>query len=112
MTTPTTRITRLPEKGVSDRAALVALLDEEFVGHVGVVRDGHTVVIPTAIDWNVPFAGSDESSWEQEYEEAIRQPILHGPQPIHRSLQLAHCRSEFEEAAMELIPSTRSRFDE
>ena len=46
---PDTRITRLPEKGRPDRPALDALLDEEYVGHVGVVRDGHPVVVPTAI---------------------------------------------------------------
>lgn len=49
MTTPTTRITRLPEKGVTDREQLDALLDEEYVGHVGLVRDGHPVVVPTAV---------------------------------------------------------------
>ncbi len=49
MTRPSTRITRLPEKGVTDRQALDALLDEEYVGHVGLVRDGQPVVVPTAI---------------------------------------------------------------
>jgi len=46
---PETQITRLPEKAVTDREQLDALLDEEYVGHVGVVRDGHPVVVPTAI---------------------------------------------------------------
>jgi nitroimidazol reductase NimA-like FMN-containing flavoprotein (pyridoxamine 5'-phosphate oxidase superfamily) len=46
---PDTRITRLPEKGVTDREQLDALLDQEYVGHVGLVRDGHPVVVPTAI---------------------------------------------------------------
>ena len=46
---PDTTITRLPEKAVTDRSVLDALLDEEYVGHVGVVRDGHPVVVPTAI---------------------------------------------------------------
>ena len=66
MTTPTTRITRLPEKGLSDRAALDALLDEEYVGHVGVVRDGHPVVIPTAIARDgdrLLLHGSTGSGW-------------------------------------------------
>lgn len=49
MTRPSTRLTRLPEKGSSDRTALDSLLDGEYVGHVGVVRDGHPVVVPTAI---------------------------------------------------------------
>ena len=46
---PDTTITRLPEKAVTDRSVLDALLDEEYVGHVGVVRDGRPVVVPTAI---------------------------------------------------------------
>lgn len=49
MRVPDTRITRLPEKGVTDRAQLDALLDQEYVGHVGLVRDGHPVVVPTAV---------------------------------------------------------------
>lgn len=46
---PETTITRLPEKGVTDREQLDALLDEEYVGHVGLVRDGSPVVVPTAV---------------------------------------------------------------
>jgi nitroimidazol reductase NimA-like FMN-containing flavoprotein (pyridoxamine 5'-phosphate oxidase superfamily) len=45
---PTTRITRLPEKAVAERAALDALLDTAQVAHVGLIADGHPVVIPTA----------------------------------------------------------------
>ena len=45
---PTTRITRLPEKAVAERDALDALLDTATVAHVGLVEDGHPVVIPTA----------------------------------------------------------------
>lgn len=44
-----TTITRLPEKAIADRAALDALLDAEYLGHVGLVRDGAPVVIPTAV---------------------------------------------------------------
>ncbi len=45
-----TALTRLPEYAVADRAALDRLLDEQFVGHVGLVRpDGYPVVLPTAI---------------------------------------------------------------
>src|SRR5215470_17267079 len=45
-----TRLTRLPEYGSDDRAALDRLLDEQIVGHVGVVRpDGYPVILPTAI---------------------------------------------------------------
>ena len=43
-----TRIRRLPHRGVQDRAALDALLDEALVGHVGFDDDG-PVVIPTAV---------------------------------------------------------------
>ena len=66
MTTPTTQITRLPDKGVSDRSRLDALLDEEYVGHVGVVRDGHPVVVPTAIARDgdrLLLHGSTGSGW-------------------------------------------------
>lgn len=48
--TERTRITRLAEKGSTDRAALNALLDSARVGHVGLVReDGTPVVLPSAI---------------------------------------------------------------
>jgi len=46
---PETTMTRLPEKAVTDRRELDALLDEEYVGHVGLVRDGHPLVVPTAV---------------------------------------------------------------
>jgi nitroimidazol reductase NimA-like FMN-containing flavoprotein (pyridoxamine 5'-phosphate oxidase superfamily) len=42
-------MTRMPEKGVGDRAQLDALIDQEYVAHVGVVRDGGPVVIPTGV---------------------------------------------------------------
>ena len=45
---PNTTITRLREKGSTDRAALDALLDAARVAHVGVVVDDYPVVIPTA----------------------------------------------------------------
>jgi uncharacterized protein len=45
-----TAISRLPEYGSADRKALDRLLDEQIVGHVGLVRpDGYPVVLPTAI---------------------------------------------------------------
>lgn len=44
-----TEITRLPEKAVHDLAQLHALLDSQYVGHVGLVRDGRPLVIPTGI---------------------------------------------------------------
>jgi len=46
--TARTRLRRLPEKAVAERAALHAVLDEGLVAHVGVV-DGHQpYVLPTA----------------------------------------------------------------
>ena len=66
VTVPTTRMTRLPEKAVTDRAQLDALLDHEYVGHVGVVRDGHPVVVPTGIARDgdrVLVHGSTGSGW-------------------------------------------------
>lgn len=46
---PRTRLRRLRELRVDDRAALDALLDTALVGHVGLVVDGEPVVIPTAV---------------------------------------------------------------
>lgn len=45
---PRTALTRLPEKGVSDRQALDRLLDDVMIVQVGLVDDGHPVVLPTA----------------------------------------------------------------
>lgn len=44
-----TTLTRLPELGSRDRAALDKLLDESSIGHVGLSVGGQPVVIPTAI---------------------------------------------------------------
>lgn len=62
-----TKITRLSEKGRTDRAALDALLDCTHVGHFGLVRaDGYPVVIPTAVVRDgdrVVLHGSTGSPW-------------------------------------------------
>ena len=42
-----TRVRRLPERGCYDRDAIYAILDESLICHVGLVADGHPVVIPT-----------------------------------------------------------------
>lgn len=41
-----TRIRRLPEKAVTDRAVLDAILDEGLVAHVGIVDEGQPFVLP------------------------------------------------------------------
>jgi nitroimidazol reductase NimA-like FMN-containing flavoprotein (pyridoxamine 5'-phosphate oxidase superfamily) len=42
------RVRRLPERAGYDRAAIVSVLDEGFICHLGFLgRDGHPVVIPT-----------------------------------------------------------------
>lgn len=50
--TPRTRLTREKERGVADRAELMALLREEIIAHVGVTvgdgADAHPVVLPVA----------------------------------------------------------------
>ncbi|MFL6157601.1 MAG: pyridoxamine 5'-phosphate oxidase family protein [Marmoricola sp.] len=46
--TDRTRIRRLPEKAVTERAALHAVLDAAKVAHVGFVHDGRPVTIPVA----------------------------------------------------------------
>jgi hypothetical protein len=43
-----TRIRRLPEKAVTDRAALDAVLDAALVAHVGIVEDDQPYVLPMA----------------------------------------------------------------
>jgi uncharacterized protein len=45
--TARTRLTRERERGRTDRADLFALLREALICHVGVVRDGAPVVLPT-----------------------------------------------------------------
>lgn len=44
--TPRTRIRRLPEKAVSDRAVLYAVLDAGLVAHVGIAVGGQPFVMP------------------------------------------------------------------
>jgi nitroimidazol reductase NimA-like FMN-containing flavoprotein (pyridoxamine 5'-phosphate oxidase superfamily) len=45
--TPRTTLKRLPARGVFDRPAVHAILDEGLVCHVGFVADGQPFVIPT-----------------------------------------------------------------
>jgi uncharacterized protein len=45
--TERTRVRRVPARGVFDRAALYAILDEAFVCHVAFVVDGQPYAIPT-----------------------------------------------------------------
>jgi len=61
-----TQITRLREKGSTDRSALDALLDSIRVGHFAMDVDGHPFVVPTAIvrDGDRVLAhGSTGSPW-------------------------------------------------
>lgn len=46
--TPRTRVRRIPEKAVADRAALHRVLDAGLVAHVAVVEDGQPFVVPVA----------------------------------------------------------------
>jgi nitroimidazol reductase NimA-like FMN-containing flavoprotein (pyridoxamine 5'-phosphate oxidase superfamily) len=45
--TPRTTLQRMPKRGVFDRAAVNAILDEGLVCHVGFVADGQPFVLPT-----------------------------------------------------------------
>jgi nitroimidazol reductase NimA-like FMN-containing flavoprotein (pyridoxamine 5'-phosphate oxidase superfamily) len=45
--TERTKVRRLPERAVYDRATVHAILDEGFVCHVGFVVDGQPYVVPT-----------------------------------------------------------------
>ena len=46
--TPRTQVRRLAKRGVYDRDAVHAILDEAFICHVGFLVEGRPVVIPTA----------------------------------------------------------------
>jgi len=62
--TPRTRVHRLPEKAVTDRATLHAVLDAGRVAHLAVVEDGQPFVVPVAYarrDDEVLFHGSTAS---------------------------------------------------
>jgi len=68
MSEPSTQITRLREKGSTDRAVLDGLLDSVHIGHFGLVdrESGCPVVIPTAVlrDGDRVLAhGSTGSPW-------------------------------------------------
>lgn len=64
MPTSRTRVRRNPARGVYDRAAIDAILDEAIVAHLGFVDDGQPYVIPTLqarIDDTVYIHGSSAS---------------------------------------------------
>ena len=64
--TPRSTLTRLRERARTDRADLHAVLDAGIVCHVGLVRDGAPVVLPTGygrIDDTVYFHGSTGGGW-------------------------------------------------
>lgn len=45
--TPQTRVRRIAERGIYERAALYEILDEALVCHVGLVENGQPFVLPT-----------------------------------------------------------------
>lgn len=64
--TPRSTPTRLRERARADRADLYAVLDAGLVCHVGLVRDGAPVVIPTGygrVDDTVYVHGSTGAGW-------------------------------------------------
>jgi uncharacterized protein len=64
--TPRSTPTRLRERARADRADLYAVLDAGLVCHVGLVRDGAPVVLPTGygrIDDTVYVHGSTGAGW-------------------------------------------------
>jgi nitroimidazol reductase NimA-like FMN-containing flavoprotein (pyridoxamine 5'-phosphate oxidase superfamily) len=71
--TPRTAITRLPERGRSERGDLYAILDDGLVCHLGLVRDGVPVVIPTGygrIGDVLYLHGSSGSGWARQVDGA------------------------------------------
>src|SRR5215212_7477152 len=62
--TPRTTVRRLAARGVYDRAAIYAILDEALICHVGFIVEGQPVVIPTIhtrVDDTLYFHGSAAS---------------------------------------------------
>lgn len=47
MSTPRTRVKRLPKRGQYDRSTIDAILDEAIVCHIGIEVDGQPYVIPS-----------------------------------------------------------------
>lgn len=67
--TPRTTITRMPERGRFDRADLYAVLDAGLICHLGLVRDGAPVVIPTGYGRageRIYLHASSGSAWARE----------------------------------------------
>jgi nitroimidazol reductase NimA-like FMN-containing flavoprotein (pyridoxamine 5'-phosphate oxidase superfamily) len=65
-TTPRSTITRLRERVRTERADLHAVLDAGLVCHIGLVRDGAPIVLPTGygrIDDTVYIHGSTGAGW-------------------------------------------------
>jgi uncharacterized protein len=44
-----TRVRRVPQRAIYDRATIEAILDEAIVGHLGLVEDGCPIVTPTLV---------------------------------------------------------------
>jgi uncharacterized protein len=68
-TTPRTTLGRLRERGSTDRTALYDVLDAGLVCHVGLVRDGAPVVLPTGygrIGDTLYVHGSTGARWLRE----------------------------------------------
>ena len=62
------------------------------------------LLVPVAIDWDVPFAGADHQAWEREYEECVREVI---PEPFSRHRHL----SPEEVAFLEEFPDQLDDWD-
>ncbi len=72
--TPRTRVVREAHRGVYDREAAYAILDEAFLCHVGFVADGQPFVIPTSFgrkDANLYIHGSAASRMLRQLKEGI-----------------------------------------
>lgn len=71
MSQPTTRISRIPEKQSTSRAALDELLDSTPLATIALVRDSHPVVFPTGfarIGDDLVIHGSTGSPWMRALE--------------------------------------------
>jgi uncharacterized protein len=74
MPQPSTRVSRLPEKQVTSRVALCALLDSTPLATVALVRDGHPMLFPTGfarVGDELVIHGSTGSSWLRALESGV-----------------------------------------
>lgn len=75
--TPRNRVKRAHARASYDRAAVAAVLDAQPLAHVGYVRDGAPVVIPTLV-WRDPEEAADRLYWHGSAASAMLRAVAGG----------------------------------